>query len=72
MSIREGLKPVAERKAISLSLSVLWALVPLLTLGWGTGFAFAYAAIRLRDGVLAACAWTLFRVRCDFLHPRGL
>jgi hypothetical protein len=32
--------------------SVLWALVPLVTLGWGTGFSFAYAAVRLRDAVI--------------------
>ncbi len=60
MIIGEGLKPVAGRKGISRSLSVLWALVPLLTLGWGTGFAFTYAAVRLRDGVLAAWAWVYF------------
>ena len=34
------------------TLSVLWALVPLVTLGWGTGFSFAYAAVRLRDAAL--------------------
>ena len=33
--------------------SLAWALVPLLTLGWGTGASFAYAAIRLRSRSLA-------------------
>ena len=43
---------VGYRKPMLPSLSILWALVPLVTLGWGTGFSFAYAAFRLRDGVL--------------------
>jgi hypothetical protein len=43
-----------------MSPSVLWALVPLLTLGCGTGFSFAYAAIRFRDGILGAWAWVYF------------
>jgi DNA uptake protein ComE-like DNA-binding protein len=43
-------------------LSILWALVPLATLGWGTGFSFAYAAIRLRDAVLGWCAAAYFVV----------
>ena len=33
--------------------SVAWALVPLLTLGWGVGCSFGYAAFRLRRGSLA-------------------
>jgi hypothetical protein len=37
-------------------LSVLWALVPLFTVGWGVGFSFTYAAIRLRDWPLGSCA----------------
>ena len=45
---------------MSPSLSVLWALVPLLTFGWGAGFSFGYAALRLRDGVLGAWAWVYF------------
>src|SRR5271169_2658302 len=48
---REGISPV---------FSILWALVPLLTLGWGTGFSFTYAAIRLRDRALGACAAAYF------------
>jgi hypothetical protein len=43
---------VGYRKPMLPALSYLWALVPLVTLGWGTGFSFAYAAYRLRDGVL--------------------
>jgi DNA uptake protein ComE-like DNA-binding protein len=45
---------------MSRPLSVLWALVPLLTFGWGAGFSFGYAALRLRDGVLGAWAWVYF------------
>ena len=45
---------------MSPTLSVLWALLPLFTFGWGTGFSFAYAALRLRDGVLAMWAWVYF------------
>jgi hypothetical protein len=33
--------------------SVLWALIPLLTFGWGTGVSFAYATFRLRSRSLA-------------------
>jgi hypothetical protein len=40
--------------------SVLWALVPLLTFGWGIGFSFTYAAIRLRDRVLGLWAAAYF------------
>jgi DNA uptake protein ComE-like DNA-binding protein len=40
------------RKRMAPTLSVLWALVPLVTLGWGTGFSFACAAVRLRDAAL--------------------
>ena len=47
---------VGYRKPRLPSLSILWALVPLVTLGWGTGFSFAYAAYRLHDGVLGWCA----------------
>ncbi len=36
--------------------SVLWALVPLLTLGWGAPFSFSYLAIRRRSRVFAARA----------------
>jgi hypothetical protein len=36
--------------------SVLWALVPLLSFGWGIGFSFTYAAIRLRDRALGLWA----------------
>ncbi len=59
---RDDLKPVVieERKGFSPSISVLWALVPLLTLGWGTAVSFAYAALRLRDGVLGVWAWAYF------------
>jgi hypothetical protein len=51
-----------QGEGISPFLSVLWALVPLLTLGWGTGFSFTYAAIRLRDRVLGAWAAAYFVV----------
>jgi Helix-hairpin-helix motif len=47
---------VGYRKPMLPSLSILWSLVPLVTLGWGNGFSFAYAAYRLRDGVLGWCA----------------
>ena len=57
---RAGLQRVGDRQGISRPLSVLWALVPLLTLGWGTWLSFAYAAIRLRDGVLGAWAGVYF------------
>jgi hypothetical protein len=60
MNLREGIKPVRNRDGISPFLSVLWALVPLLTLGWGTGFSFTYAAFRLRDRVLGAWAAAYF------------
>jgi len=40
--------------------SVLWALVPLLTFGWGIGFSFTYAAIRLRDRALGLWAAAYF------------
>jgi len=36
--------------------SVLWALIPLVTFGWGAGFAFAYAAIKLRDRMFGLIA----------------
>ncbi len=60
MIIGDGLQPVERGRGISPSLSVLWALIPLLTLGWGTGFSFAYAALRLRDGILGAWAGVYF------------
>jgi hypothetical protein len=53
---RTGVPP----KGIAPFLSVLWALVPLLTLGWGTGFSFTYAGIRLRDRVLGGWAAAYF------------
>ena len=58
--VRTGLKRVGDSRGISRPLSVLWALVPLLTLGWGAWLSFAYAAIRLRDGVLGAWAGVYF------------
>jgi hypothetical protein len=50
--MRQSVTAVGNRKGMSPPLSVLWALVPLFTLGWGTGFSFAYAALRLRDAAL--------------------
>jgi DNA uptake protein ComE-like DNA-binding protein len=47
---------MGRRKPMSAGASVLWALVPLVTLGWGTGFSFAYAAVRLRDVALGCWA----------------
>jgi DNA uptake protein ComE-like DNA-binding protein len=37
-------------------LSVVWAVIPVLTLGWGAPFTFTYAALRLRSKVLGLCA----------------
>ena len=56
VDVREDIDRVVNRNGMSPFLSVLWALVPLLTLGWGTGFSFTYAAIRLRDGALGLWA----------------
>ena len=36
--------------------SILWALIPLLTLGWGTPFSFSYLALRRRSRVFATRA----------------
>jgi DNA uptake protein ComE-like DNA-binding protein len=36
--------------------SVVWALIPVLTLGWGAPFTFTYAALRLRSRALGFCA----------------
>ena len=38
------------------ALSVLWALVPIATLGWGAPFSFTYTAIRLHSKALGWCA----------------
>jgi DNA uptake protein ComE-like DNA-binding protein len=40
----------------SRGLSVVWALIPILTLGWGAPFTFTYAAVRLRSKALGLCA----------------
>lgn len=53
---------MGNRKGMSPSLSILWALVPLVTLGWGNGFSFAYAALRLRDAVVGWYAAGYFAV----------
>jgi DNA uptake protein ComE-like DNA-binding protein len=37
-------------------LSVVWALIPVLTFGWGAPFTFTYAALRLRSKALGFCA----------------
>src|SRR5205807_9221841 len=49
-----------RRTGIAPWVSVVWALVPLLTLGWGTGFSFTYAAVRLRSWALGAMAGVYF------------
>ena len=41
---------------VSRTLSVGWALIPLVTIGLGAPFSFAYAAVRLRSKVLAISA----------------
>ena len=48
-----------QPRATSLSvqvLSVIWALIPVLTFGWGAPFTFTYAAVRLRSKALGVCA----------------
>lgn len=37
-------------------LSVVWALIPVLTFGWGAPFTYTYAAVRLRSKALGLCA----------------
>ena len=37
-------------------LSVVWALIPALTFGWGAPFTFTYAALGLRSKALGLCA----------------
>jgi len=37
-------------------LSVVWALIPIVTFGWGAPFTFTYAALRLRSKALGLCA----------------
>ena len=41
---------------LSWKASVMWALTPLLTLGWGAGFSFTYAAVRLRSRAMGIAA----------------
>jgi len=41
---------------LSQVLSVIWAVIPVPTLGWGAPFTFTYAAIRLRSRALGWCA----------------
>jgi hypothetical protein len=53
-------RPVVSRNRRWPFPSVLWALVPLLTFGWGIGFSFTYAAIRLRDRALGLWAAAYF------------
>jgi DNA uptake protein ComE-like DNA-binding protein len=50
--MRRSVTAMGARRPMAPVTSVLWALVPLVTLGWGTGFSFAYAAVRLRDAAL--------------------
>jgi hypothetical protein len=38
------------------ALSVVWALIPIATLGIGTPFTFTFAAIRLRSRAIGLCA----------------
>ncbi len=58
MRYSEGNPPA--RKGISPFASVMWALVPFLTLGWATGLSFSYAALRLRSWTLGAFAGAYF------------
>jgi Helix-hairpin-helix motif len=37
-------------------LSVIWAIIPALTLGWGAPFTFTYAALHLRSKALGWCS----------------
>lgn len=57
---RYRLSRVGRRGGIAPFTSVLWALVPLLTVGWATGFSFTYAAIRLRNWALGVVAGVYF------------
>ena len=52
VSLGQNINRAARREGMSPSLSVLWALVPVVTLGFGTGFSFSYAAFRLRSWML--------------------
>ncbi|MEV7808002.1 serine/threonine-protein kinase [Microbispora sp. NPDC088329] len=52
----EGRQVVAGPKGIAVPLSYLWALVPLLTLGFATFLVVGSAAVRLRSRVQAAAA----------------
>ncbi len=60
MQRRDKIDRGGHREGLSPLLSVLWALVPLLTFGWGTGFSFTYAAIRLRSWAFGAFAGVYF------------
>jgi len=48
--------------------SVLWALIPLLTFGWGTGMSFAYATLRLRSRSLALASTAYLTVSILSFH----
>jgi DNA uptake protein ComE-like DNA-binding protein len=48
--------PPRRRSPFALVLSVVWALIPIATFGWGAPFTFTYAALRLRSRSLGVCA----------------
>ena len=60
MHLRDRIDRGGYPEGLSPFVSVLWALVPLITFGWGAGFSFTYAAIRLRSRALGAFAGAYF------------
>jgi len=52
-------------------LSVVWALIPVVTFGWGAPFTFTYAALRLRSRAIALCAGAYGAVAIVSLYLAG-
>jgi DNA uptake protein ComE-like DNA-binding protein len=53
---RQQAKRTGRPSRFARPLSVVWALIPILTFGWGAPFTFTYAALRLRSKALGLCA----------------
>lgn len=52
--------------------SVVWALIPIATLGWGAPFTYTYAAIRLRSKVIGLYAGAYGAVAITTLYLLGV